>query len=173
MPTSPPSSAHASAAPDWFLRRTASPTAAQQAQIMRIWNAEYPNLLSYPSHEAFANYLAQLSDACHLLAQAADGCVMGWLAVFTRDGTRHFMMLVRRDYQHRGVGTQLLTCAKADETALHGWAIDHANDRKSDGTPYRSPLDFYRKNGFVVHPDVRRDADTLFTVKISWTLPTA
>ena len=61
--------------------------------------------------------------------------------------------------QKRGLGTKLLELLKEKENILNGWVIDHANYIKQNGEPYPSPLEFYIKNDFNVHSDIRLEIE--------------
>ena len=87
---------------------------------------------------------------------------------FTRDSSRWFAMIVDSSAQGKGYGTQLLNVAKAIEPELNGWATAHNRYTKSNGEPYLSPLNFYRKNGFTILENVRFTSEKLFAVKIQW-----
>jgi hypothetical protein len=68
----------------------------------------------------------------------------------------------------QGKGTLLLNKLKENEHKLCGWVVDHDNDRKQDGEPYKSPLKFYQKNGFAICSDVRLETEKRSAVKIIW-----
>ncbi len=143
-------------------------TSSQKHQIVAIWNAEYPQRLQYPDIHAFDAYLDKLGDLTHFISRDENGVLTGWLATFDRDGERWFVMLVDAHYQGRRIGSQLLDTAKKEESVLNGWAADHNNDVKSDGTIYRTPMAFYLKNGFEVLNDMRFEKNGLSLVKIRW-----
>lgn len=70
--------------------------------------------------------------------------------------------------QGDGYGTRLLNLAKEKEPVLNGWVIDRNEGVKYNGKPYRSPLEFYLKNGFQTIPGIRLELATLSAVKIQW-----
>ncbi|MCB0473527.1 MAG: hypothetical protein KDC56_10755, partial [Flavobacteriaceae bacterium] len=57
---------------------------------------------------------------------------------------------------------------KEKETELNGWVIDHDNDYKINGELYKSPLNFYLKNGFQKSSDRRLELEKISAVKIKW-----
>ena len=77
-------------------------------------------------------------------------------------------MILDRDLQGKGLGSHLLDLAKEQEKELNGWVVDHDRDVKRDGTPYRSPVNFYLKNDFLIIADERLETEHLSTVKIQW-----
>ncbi|HAD97751.1 MAG TPA: hypothetical protein DCG19_10120 [Cryomorphaceae bacterium] len=135
--------------------------------IRAIWNSEYPHSVRFTEIEGLEKYLAGLSDITHYLVYSDKG-VAGWLPVFTREGERWFALLVRSDFQRKGLGKQLLDHARKSERVLNGWVVDKAGFVKSNGQEYRSPLSFYLNNGFDVIPEVRLETEQLSFVKIRW-----
>ncbi|PHN07648.1 GNAT family N-acetyltransferase [Flavilitoribacter nigricans] len=140
----------------------------QKADILQLWNAEYPVQLAYSGQQELENYLQKLADLHHFLLVDEEERVRGWLATFERDQDRWFVMIVGYQHQGKGFGTQLLQQAKEREDVLNGWVTDHERDVKKDGTPYPSPILFYQKNGFTVLPHIRLENEKLSTVKICW-----
>ena len=63
----------------------------------------------------------------------------------------------------------MLNKLKFDEATLNGWVIDHPHDKKRNGKRYKSPLEFYLKNGFILIPETRLQLETISAVKINWT----
>lgn len=144
----------------------------ERAGIVALWNAEYPRQLAFADVTGLDGFLAGLGAPRHWLAYDGDALV-GWLTVFTRDGATWFATIVGRALHGRGVGTALLARAQAAADVLHGWVIDHDRDVRADGSPYPSPLGFYRKLGFEVVPDVRHTAPPMSAVLVRWTRPGA
>lgn len=62
----------------------------------------------------------------------------------------------------------MLNLAKTKELVLNAWVIDHDTDRKKTGEVYKSPLNFYLKQGFKKLPDQRLELDKISAVKIKW-----
>ena len=150
---------------------TASLTEASKLRIVELWNGAYPARLAYSSLQDFEEYLAGLADAQHTLLTDEVGRIVGWYVDFVRSGERWFAIIVDAEWQGKGVGDRLLTQAKQQHTCLNGWVIDHDNDRRLDGLPYRSPLAFYLKHGFAVLPDERLELAHISAVKIRWERP--
>jgi hypothetical protein len=78
------------------------------------------------------------------------------------------VIILDRNLHGQGKGTLLLNHLKAKEHELCGWVIDHDNDIKQGGEPYKSPLKFYEKNGFLICSNTKIDTDRLSAVKIVW-----
>ncbi len=141
---------------------------AQKEAIHNIWNTEYPATLQHTALNDFDNYLNKLTNHKHLLATDGDGMVKGWLFSFIREDETWFSLLIDHSEQGQGLGSQLLNLAKDACTELNGWVIDHNNAVKSDGTLYKSPMDFYLKHNFVVLHDIRLEIEVMSAVKIKW-----
>ncbi|MFT5780517.1 MAG: GNAT superfamily N-acetyltransferase [Crocinitomicaceae bacterium] len=137
---------------------------------MQLWNREYPASLAYDSIESFDAYISSLIDARHVLIQSKEGIIQGWYFDFLRDGNRNFGMLLDARIQGAGVGSELLRRSKVSNSELHGWAVESSKYKKMDGTFYKSPIDFYRKNGFEIIPEVQFTTEQLTAIKIQWTL---
>lgn len=144
---------------------------SQKQAIVRLWNAEYPRQLAYKDMEGFNAYLEKLGDPIHYVASDYKGKLLGWLCVFDRDGEHWLVILVDTTVQRQGIGTQLLSMAKQGASVINGWVTDQDNNIKADGTHYKSPLEFYRKQGFTVLEDVRMETGTVSLVKVRWTDP--
>lgn len=141
----------------------------QKQQIVTIWNAEYPRELAHPDLESFDRYLANLADRHHLLLTNEAENVKGWLMYFIRDNERFFAMLLDASVHGQGLGSQLLDAAKSYNNELVGWVIDHDRLLKQNGDRYRSPVDFYRKNGFEILPHIQLNNQKIGGIKIRWT----
>lgn len=68
----------------------------------------------------------------------------------------------------QGLGTKILKQVKENEIELNGWVIDHNRDKKSNGEFYKSPLNFYLKNGFKKLSRNRLELYKISAVKIKW-----
>ncbi|MFT7346345.1 MAG: GNAT superfamily N-acetyltransferase [Cryomorphaceae bacterium] len=77
-------------------------------------------------------------------------------------------MIVESSFHGKGLGRSLLNYAKSKEPELNGWVIDHQNSQRKDGQVYQSPLEFYKKQGFEVHCDIRLELPEISAVKIHW-----
>lgn len=135
---------------------------------MRLWNEEYPEQLQHKDMDSFNAYLQPLQEQAHILLIGEDVRVYGWAFTFTRDGERWFAIVLDSAIQQNGFGKFLIDKLKAKETRLCGWVTDHSNDKKQNGEPYRSPMNFYLKNNFVVLPDCRLESEKLSAVKVIW-----
>ena len=58
--------------------------------------------------------------------------------------------------------------AKEKENSLNAWVIDHNRDLKANGDAYRSPLEFYLKNGFKLLSDIRLELTNISAVQVNW-----
>ncbi|MBO6516888.1 MAG: GNAT family N-acetyltransferase [Bacteroidia bacterium] len=145
-------------------------TADRREQVLKLWNKEYPQQLSYKEIQDFDAYLSKLDDKQHLLA-IMDDYLCGWMMCFTRNTERWFAMIVDRSYQGMTIGTRLMKLAKQKESVLNGWVIDNSTYLRADETPYVSPLSFYLKNGFIALPNTRLELPHLSALKITWKKP--
>jgi hypothetical protein len=67
------------------------------------------------------------------------------------------------------IWAKILNLAKEKETELNAWVIDHNNDIKKNGNKYKTPLEFYLKNGFEKLTENRLELEKISAVKIKWT----
>lgn len=139
-----------------------------KAQILALWSLEYPAKLVYDSIEDFDLYLKSLPLSNHYLLENDKAKVVGWASTFYRNKEIWFTLILAAHEQGLGWGTKLLDILKENESILCGWVIDRADQLKANGMYYRSPLDFYKKNGFIVFPEIRLEADGISAVKIKW-----
>ena len=151
------------------LIQTTSLTAKTKAQLLELWNAEYPSTLAYPNIIAFEDYLTGLQHAQHNLLYDETAHMLAWCFEFFRDNACWFGIIVRGNCQGKGYGTKLLNHVKSTNSELNGWVIDHNNGLKLDGSTYKSPLEFYIKNSFVVVDNERLDTEKISAIKIKWT----
>ncbi|MEJ5052724.1 GNAT family N-acetyltransferase [Sphingobacterium sp. MYb382] len=140
----------------------------QKAQIIMLWNNEYPEKLAYKSRDDFENYLDKLSSVAHYLLVSDAGEVYAWAITFNRDQERWFAIIISEKHHGKGIGTQLLNKLKEDEVLLNSWGIDHAMDKKMNGKPYKTPLEFYLKNGFKVCAETRLESSIISAIKVQW-----
>jgi GNAT superfamily N-acetyltransferase len=150
------------------LQQTAALTAEQKEQLWQLWNTEYPAQLAHPDPAAFAAYLATLEATRHRLLLSQQGQLLGWGVTFRRQQALWFVLIVSTAMQGQGHGSRLLHALQTESPELNGWVVDETHYSKADGQPYASPLGFYRKNGFVVLPDVRLDTPILSAVQVQW-----
>ncbi|AWG24413.1 GNAT family N-acetyltransferase [Flavobacterium kingsejongi] len=150
------------------LSTTTSLSPAQKEHLLQLWNTEYPEKLRYATISGLEAYLNGLAQAEHHLIEEESGKILGWAVTFLRESGTWFAIILNHTIQKQGHGRILLNRIKARHRVLNGWVIDHDNDRKSDGTSYRSPLEFYRKEGFVACPELRLETPQLSALKITW-----
>lgn len=155
------------------LIKTQSLSLQQKLDIIELWNEEYPKALSLSGLEAFEEYLQNLEDKHHLILTDETGSVKGWLIYFIRDHERCFAMLLHASLQGKGWGSRLLNFAKAHNSSLIGWVIDHETETKQNGENYKSPIAFYRKNGFEILSDVQWKKQNINGIKVKWQAQTA
>jgi GNAT superfamily N-acetyltransferase len=146
-------------------------TRQQKERIFRLWNAEYPDNLSFQTLAELEHYLQSLPGITYFFLLNEGKAMEGWAMTFMRDHETWFAITIDQKVQGKGKGSALLNKLKEVAGSIHGWVIDHNNDIKLNGEPYLSPLAFYQKNGFVVCNDSRLELPFLSAVKISWTNP--
>ncbi|GHA24618.1 hypothetical protein GCM10007103_02320 [Salinimicrobium marinum] len=151
-----------------FLKRTRLSKKEKEA-ILTLWNNEYPAKLNYSSLSNYENYLQNLSHQSHILLIDENKNIKGWYFDFIRDKEKWFAIILDSRVKGLGLGTEMLNLAKKKENILCGWVIDHNNDKTKNGKTYRSPLNFYLKNGFKKLPDQRLLPGKISAVKIKWT----
>ena len=139
-----------------------------KSRILRLWNQEYPERLTYNSFDDFDQYLNKLKNLNNYLLLDKQNKLKGWASTFDRDNEKWFAIIISSELHGQGIGTKLLDLLKYDESNLNGWVIDHNLDKKLDGNTYRSPLEFYVKNDFEILKDIRLDIDIMSAVKINW-----
>lgn len=142
-------------------------TPNQKAQIVDLWNKEYPKDLSLAGVEAFEEYLEKLFEK-HYLLVIEQGQILAWLVYFIRDGERCFAMLLDPRFQGRGIGSALLNHAKEYNTDLIGWVIDTNAHVKNDGSYYKSPVGFYVKAGFEILRDIVTEKNGISGIRVRW-----
>lgn len=141
---------------------------SEKNEIFELWNNEYPEKLSYSSILEFKKYLEKLSEQSHILLIDQNEKIKGWYFDFVRDNEKWFAMILNSKLHGKGFGTKILNLAKQKEFELNGWVIDHNRDKKKNGEFYKSPLEFYIKNGFKKFSNCRLELDKISAVKIKW-----
>ncbi|WP_057938563.1 GNAT family N-acetyltransferase [Algoriphagus resistens] len=140
----------------------------QKHEIIELWNSEYPKALSHRSLADFDQYLDALSEKNHLLLLDESGAVKGWLIYFIRADEQCFAMLLDSSLHGWGLGSKLLNQAKELTPELNGWVIDKDSEPKQNGENYKSPIGFYRKNGFEIREDIQLKKKNINGVKVIW-----
>ena len=139
---------------------------AQKEAILALWNREYPSLIQLAAMENLEEYFAKLQSRYHLFLLDDQRAIKGWLFLFERADETWFAMILDREVQGHGYGSRLLEAAGELTGVLNGWAIDGEGYCKVDGSPYPSPLDFYRKRGFEILAE--RLEIPFSAVKVRW-----
>ncbi len=142
-------------------------TSEEKQAVFELWNNEYPKNLGYTSLAEFDSYLDNLEEKHHVLVKDKQQ-IIGWYAHFIRNNEIWFAMILNSCIHGKGIGSHLLKMAKKRNLQLNGWVIDHKLNLKANGSIYRSPLEFYMKNGFQLIPEVRLESPLISAVKISW-----
>lgn len=139
-------------------------TESQFQQINHLWNQEYPLNLK----DRFPMLLNDVHSFQHYLLDDDNKIIFAWAVYFEKDGEIRFSIIVDRKQQGKGWGKMLIQQLMTDLDEFYGWVIDRDGDLKSNGVPYQSPLEFYRKLGFEILEDQRIKTDMLQAVKIYW-----
>lgn len=144
-------------------------TSYQKETIRReLWNQEYPACIQLLSAEQFDDYLFPLQDPLHILVKNEHNQILGWYFDFLRENERFFAMIIHKDAQGKGVGSELLRLAKEQRTVLNGWVVPSTSLLKSNGQLYRSPVSFYERNHFCIRKDIQFKSPLMVTIKIEW-----
>jgi len=142
----------------------------QKETLRKLWNANYPASLELKTPEAFDSYTDSLSNAQHWLLVHPETIPI-WAFSFVRDEETWFGIIVDTSVQRSGFGAATLAILKIHHPELNGWVIDHASALKLNGESYRSPVEFYLKNGFTLLPSERLETAAISAVKIRWRKP--
>jgi GNAT superfamily N-acetyltransferase len=135
--------------------------------LFALWNAEYPTVVHYSDVASFEQYLTSLENLKHRF-YVVDNQIIGWCLSFVRNGNPWFGMIIDRNWQGRGLGSKFIQRSQAEQDEMHGWAVPTDHYLRSDGEQYKSPLDFYRKNGFTIHVEDKLKQGEFERVKIIW-----
>jgi GNAT superfamily N-acetyltransferase len=139
----------------------------QKAEIINLWNEEYPIQLNYKKIEDFEIYLENLNNCLHYLIQDSHNIIKAWAFKFERENKKWFAIIIAKEFQGTGIGKKLLEKIKTNETELLGWVIDHSNDNKKNGEKYISPVDFYKKCDFTITTE-RLQSNLISAIQIKW-----
>ena len=154
--------------PEVEFRKQPTLSPEDKKQVLRLWNEEFPESLCHPTLKDLEHYLQGLDAPSHLLMTDAEAHIRGWFVHFLREEQPWFVMIVDAAWQGRGYGSGLLRRGREGKSSLCGWVIDHNRALKMNGETYRSPLEFYLKNGFRVVRRVRLELDAISAVKMVW-----
>jgi len=147
---------------------TSNLSRSQKEQIYHLWNAEYPQDISYHTLIDFDRYLNSLVEKSHVLLLDEMGQIVGWYVDFIRENEKWFAMVLNVNFQGDGWGREFLKLAKEKENNLNAWVIDHDKGIKLNGKPYKSPVDFYLNNGFHFMSGTRLELHNISAVKMNW-----
>ena len=147
-----------------LIHRSTTINEKQIAQIHQLWNEEYPTNL----HGRFSILLNETENHRHFYINNEEGDIIAWCALFVNEGQERFSIIVSSKTKGLGLGKKLLDAMKAEVPTFSGWVIDHGNDVLKSGEKYRSPIDFYLKNGFEVVHEERLETAIISCVKVKW-----
>lgn len=140
----------------------------QKEYLRELWNNEYPARLYLKTIADFELYLNGLSETKHyLLLDDSDG-IQGWTFTFLREDENWFAIILNSEIHGKGIGSLLMNEIKKNNRSLNGWVIDQENEIKHNTTFYKSPLQFYSKNDFIICSEIRIENEKLSAVKINW-----
>lgn len=140
----------------------------QKDSLMQLWNNEYPAKLNLKTIEDFELYLNGLSKTKHYLLLNDSDEIQGWTFTFLREDENWFAIILKSEIHGKGIGSLLMNEIKKNNTSLNGWVIDQENEIKYNATFYKSPLQFYIKNDFIICSEIRIENEKLSAVKINW-----
>ena len=140
----------------------------QKDSLMQLWNNEYPAKLSLKTIKDFELYLNGLSETKHYLLLDDSDEMHGWTFTFLREDENWFAIILSSEIHGKGIGSLLMNEIKKNNTSLNGWVIDQENEIKHNATFYKSPLQFYIKNDFIICSEIRIESEKLSAVKINW-----
>jgi GNAT superfamily N-acetyltransferase len=143
-------------------------TLGQKQEILELWNKEYPENLQYDNISELDDYLNKLEDQNHILLIDKNDKIKGWYSDFIRENERWFLAILNSEIQGRNFGTQLIELAKKENEELSGWVINSDNYFKANGEIYKSPVEFYRKNGFKILYQTHLKTDKISAIKVQW-----
>ncbi|MBT8296336.1 MAG: hypothetical protein KJO51_07955 [Gramella sp.] len=143
-------------------------TLSHKQDIFKLWNKEYPVNLQYKQLSELEAYLNQLKDQNHILLLDENNKVKGWYSDFIREKERWFLTILNSEIQGKNYGTQIIEIAKVDNSELNGWVIESNDYFKANGDPYRSPIQFYKKNGFKILENKELNNDKIKAIQIQW-----
>lgn len=147
---------------------TSNLNSKQQEEFLKCWNEVYPLNLKFDDSGKMQSYFDGLQQLQFFLLVDGSIPATAFSFRFMRDGELWLAMLMPPSMQGKGYGSILLEELTENVDTISAWVVDHDLDVKSDGTPYRSPLQFYLKNGFAVQDGMRLELDTISAAKLVW-----
>ncbi len=136
-------------------------------EFLQLWNREYPINLTYSGIEELDHYLNNLSNKKYFLLVENDH-LLAISMQFARENETWFLIIVDREQQQKGLGSQMLNKLKLVNESLSGWVIDRPGYQTGSGKDYQSPIEFYLKNEFRLLPDIRLETSAISAVRIVW-----
>jgi len=140
----------------------------EKETLHELWNNEYPAKLNLKTIDDFELYLNGISETKHYLLFDDSDKIHGWTFTFLREDENWFAIILNSEIHGKGIGSLLMNEIKKNNTSLNGWVIDQENEIKHNATFYKSPLQFYIKNDFIVCSEIRIENEKLSAVKINW-----
>ncbi|QDW19486.1 hypothetical protein [Flavobacterium sp. KBS0721] len=140
----------------------------EKETLHELWNNEYPSKLNLKTIEEFELYLNGISETKHYLLLDDSDEIHGWTFTFLREDENWFAIILNSEIHGKGNGSLLINEIKKNNTSLNGWVIDQENEIKHNATFYKSPLQFYIKNDFIICSEIRIKNEKLSAVKINW-----
>jgi GNAT superfamily N-acetyltransferase len=138
------------------------------AAMRDIWNNVYPACIA-ADELRFQAWIGALEEPFFLLLWDNNKQeLLGWCCAFLRQGMRWFTVLIDESAQGKGIGTKLMQELMSRYNALSGWVVDTDQYTTLKGIPYRSPLEFYRKLGFLIHPNIVFPDPKLRAICTTW-----
>ncbi|MGB0933224.1 MAG: GNAT family N-acetyltransferase [Lishizhenia sp.] len=135
--------------------------------LRNLWNLVYPSGIAHISLEQTVEFINTKENRTHYVIKNAYKMI-AWSFTFLRNEQCWISILVDSKHQKKGLGKALIQEMKADNDELCGWMVDKPGYKTLEGKPYKVPLDFYLRLGFVVQENCRFDSDLLNSVKIEW-----
>jgi len=139
----------------------------QWKSLHTLWNTEFPREIKKSTLVEFKETILKWQKTRHTLLLNNE-LIIGWFADFDRDNEHWFALIIDSGYHKKGLGQKLLAEGMKKNGSLCGWVINGAGYKRQDGLPYRNPLPFYLKMGFMLVPNVLLEKDGIKAVKIKW-----
>lgn len=139
-----------------------------KAFVYACWNEVYPEHFCFEDYVQFELYIHQLKEPRHFIIYNNLDNPVGWLCTFEREKQRWFVMLVDDRYKHKNYGSQLLKAAKSIYDELIGWVVVDTASNCKNGSLYRCPVNFYKKNHFITIPNTREMIKGVLLEKMLW-----
>lgn len=140
----------------------------QQEELFHCWNSVYPTNVKFDDFGMMQSYFDGLQHLQFFLLIDGSIPATAFSFRFMREGELWLAILMPPSMQGKGYGSILLEELTENVDTISAWVVDHDLVVKTDGTPYRSPVQFYVKNGFELQEGVRLEIDTISAVKLIW-----